>query len=92
MLKLKIRDINILSDENINIKMQNAVSNKENRFEFKHKLANEIICTRRIASALYDEKGIYNGAIVHTHNITDQKLLEAQLRHSQKMQCRMEEL
>jgi len=34
---------------------------------------NETICTRRSASAIYRENGIYNGAIVHTHNITDQK-------------------
>jgi len=33
----------------------------------------EIIWTRRSASAIYRKNGIYNGAIVHTHNITDQK-------------------
>ncbi len=34
---------------------------------------NDIINTRRSASALYNEKGKYTGAIVHTHNITEQK-------------------
>jgi len=31
------------------------------------------ICTWRSAAALFDENGTYNGAIVHTHDITDQK-------------------
>ena len=34
---------------------------------------NEVICTRRSVSALYDKNGKYTGAIVHTHDITDQK-------------------
>jgi len=34
---------------------------------------NNIICTRRSASALFDEDDKYTGAIVHTHDITEQK-------------------
>ena len=34
---------------------------------------NNFICTRRSASAIYDESGEFAGAIVHTHDITEQK-------------------
>ncbi|MBC8319640.1 MAG: PAS domain S-box protein [Bacteroidetes bacterium] len=47
----------------------------------------QTIDVRRSASALYNEGGEFAGAIVHTHNITEHKRLEAQLRHSQKMEA-----
>ncbi len=41
---------------------------------------NNFICTRRSASAIYDESGEFAGAIVHTHDISEQKKNQDEIR------------
>lgn len=41
---------------------------------------NRVICTRRTASALYNEIGEFSGAIVHTNDISEQKKIQDQVK------------
>lgn len=80
--KMKIREINTLSSEEIRKEMQAAVERKRNYFNFKHKLKNgnirdvEVYSTPVVVS---DKKVLFS--IVH--DVTDRKTAEALLKKSE---------
>jgi len=70
MLNISVNKINTLSDEEIEHKISNAFNNKENRFEFKHRLANGEVCDVEVYAGKikYDDKDALLSVI---HDITD---------------------
>jgi len=70
MLKLNVSQINTLSIDEIEIKIQNAVSNKENRFEFKHKLANGDFTDVEVYTGIV-KYGNTDALLSVIHDITD---------------------
>ena len=79
LLNMNINDINTLSKKEIDIKIQKALSNNENRFEFKHRLANGKIRNVEVYSGVvqYGEKDIALLSIIH--DITDKVKTEKEL-------------
>jgi len=70
ILKLNISAINNLTNDEIEVKIQNAIQNKENRFEFKHRLANGDICDVEVYAGKV-KYGDTDAILSIIHDITD---------------------
>lgn len=70
MLNLNIDDINILNNKDIDNSMKAALSNNQNRFEFKHKLSNGDIRDVEVYSGSVKYKGTV-ALLSIIHDITD---------------------
>ena len=80
---MKISQINMLPPDEINIKIENIVSQKENQFEFKHLLKNGSIRDVEVLSSVIeiDEKDIIHSII---YDITYRKQVEEELIRSKE--------
>ncbi len=78
MLKMHITDINISNKKDIDLRLQNTLSNKQNRFEFKHKLANGKIRDVEVYSGKvkYGEK---DALLSIVHDITEKTKISREL-------------
>ena len=81
LLKMNIKDINVLSEEEIDDKMQKSISSQQNHFLFKHQLANREI----------RDVDVYSGTIVLggkkllysiIHDVTDRVIAQNKLKES----------
>lgn len=85
---MNISDINILSRDEIKLKMENAEERTENFFEFPHKLANKEIRTVEVYSSpiTYHDKTILFSII---HDITkrkeEEKIIQEKMNEIEKM-------
>ncbi|MGB9702710.1 MAG: PAS domain S-box protein [Candidatus Kapaibacteriota bacterium] len=83
LTKMKISDINSLTPAEMRQKMQNALTRKENFFEFKHRLANgEIRDVAVYSSSIEIEGKKYLHSIVT--DITSRKKAEEQVKNNEK--------
>ena len=80
---MKISQINMLPPDEINIKIENIKSQKENQFEFKHLLKNGSIRDVEVLSSVIeiDEKDIIHSII---YDITYRKQVEEELIRSKE--------
>jgi len=82
IVNTKISDSICPKDKDIfNIKLPVLIKNGKSEGEIDLVTdKNNFICTRRSASAIYDETGEFAGAIVHTHDISEQKKSQDEIR------------
>ncbi|MGD9930608.1 MAG: PAS domain S-box protein [Mangrovibacterium sp.] len=77
--RMKITDINMLSEEKLNAQMQRALSVRNISFEFKHRKADGSVCDVEVFSSKVTVGGkLYLHSIIH--DITEKKRNERQLR------------
>ena len=83
-LQKKVSDLNILNDEEIKQEMQNALTEKRNYFEFRHRLANGEIRDVQVFSGPIQDKGkTFLYSIVH--DITSRKQAEKELQRQRRI-------
>ena len=76
LLSLKISDINILSDEEINVEMEAALLEQRNYFEFKHQLKNGAIRYVEVYSSPASDKEGNSVLFSIIHDVTEKKIAE----------------
>lgn len=74
-----MNDINILSDKEINLKMKEAIKNKSNFFQFKHKLANGKIKDVEVYASTFTDSGIAN-MVVTVFDISERVKAEQEIK------------
>ncbi len=80
--KLKISDINILSENEINAEIKNAKNKKHNYFNFKHKLADGTVKDVEVYSSLVNNNG--NDILFSViHDVTEKKELDRKTKESE---------
>jgi diguanylate cyclase len=76
LIKMKISDINILSDQEIKEEMNAAILDKRNYFEFKHRLKDGSIKDVEVYSSSASDKTGNAVLFSIVHDITEKKLAE----------------
>lgn len=81
--QMKIQEINMLSDEEVARKRQQAAAEKQNFFEFSHRLANGEVRTVEVNSSPVTFRG-RKLLLSVIHDITDRKLAEKALQEREQ--------
>ncbi|MFO7885627.1 MAG: PAS domain S-box protein, partial [Desulfobacteraceae bacterium] len=80
---MRIQDINILSEDQVTKEMENAMTRRQNKFEFCHRLADGTIRDVEVYSSGIEFKG--RGVLLSIiHDVTERRKAEKALKESEK--------